>query len=177
MHAKFQFRFLSAASSHQFVMHAVLSFSANQLAWMTQSNETRSLAMQHRAVALRGLHEAIGAFSQANSDAVLAGSLLLAWQATDWYGLTSPPRCRHFADKHFARRNWASLMTGISTVRDSNRARSHDADKPFRSRRPCRAGGINHSLPNTSRHARWRMCETSPTLPERRSRPSGGAST
>lgn len=65
-------------------MHAVLSFSANHLAWASQSDETRDIAMHHRANALRGLHEAIGSFSQANSDAVLAASLLLAWQATDW---------------------------------------------------------------------------------------------
>ncbi|KAF2104282.1 hypothetical protein NA57DRAFT_62917 [Rhizodiscina lignyota] len=90
-------KFLSAAASHSFVMHSILSFSANHLAWISQSSETRSIAIQHRQIALRGLHEAIGAFSQANSDAVLAASLLLAWQATDW-------------------RNWASLMTGISSV-------------------------------------------------------------
>lgn len=77
-------RFLSVAASHAFVMHAVLSFSANHLSWVTQSAETREIAMNHRATALRGLHEAIGTFSQANSDGVLAGSLLLTWQATDW---------------------------------------------------------------------------------------------
>jgi hypothetical protein len=65
-------------------MHSILSFSANHLAWISQSQDTRNLAMQHRQIALRGLHEAISGFSQANSDAVLAASLLLAWQATDW---------------------------------------------------------------------------------------------
>lgn len=65
-------------------MHALLSFSANHLAWITQSTETRNLHIQHGGIALRGLHEAIGNFSHANADAVLAASLLLLWQATDW---------------------------------------------------------------------------------------------
>jgi hypothetical protein len=43
------------------------------------------MAYEHRGVALKGLHEAIGAFSRENSDAVLAASLLLSWQATEWY--------------------------------------------------------------------------------------------
>jgi len=42
------------------------------------------LAYQHRGSALKGLQEAIGAFSKENSDAVLAASILLSWQATDW---------------------------------------------------------------------------------------------
>jgi len=46
---------------------------------------------------MKGLHEAIGAFSKSNADAVLAASLLLSWQSTDWRG-------------------WASLMTGTKTV-------------------------------------------------------------
>jgi hypothetical protein len=44
----------------------------------------RHMAYEHRGIALKGLHEAIGAFSRENSDAVLAASLLLSWQATDW---------------------------------------------------------------------------------------------
>lgn len=65
-------------------MHALLSFSANHLAWERSSHETRNLYLHHGSIALRGLHEAIGSFSQANADAVLAASLLLLWQATDW---------------------------------------------------------------------------------------------
>lgn len=42
------------------------------------------LAYQHRGLALKGLQEAIGRFSKGNSDAVLAASILLSWQATDW---------------------------------------------------------------------------------------------
>jgi hypothetical protein len=58
------------------------------------------MAYEHRGVALKGLHEAIGAFSRENSDAVLAASLLLSWQATEWRG-------------------WTQLMHGTSSVIDA----------------------------------------------------------
>jgi len=66
-------------------MHALLSFSANNLAWTNSSNDCRNLHIQHGSIALGGLHEAIGSFSHQNADAVLAASLLMLWQATDWY--------------------------------------------------------------------------------------------
>jgi hypothetical protein len=72
------------AASYHFVMHAVYAFAANHMAWMTQSTETRNIAFHHGGIALKGLHEAIGAFSQSNADAVLSASLLLSWQSTDW---------------------------------------------------------------------------------------------
>lgn len=65
-------------------MQALLSFSASHLAWLHSSAEMRNLQLNHGSVALRGLHEAIGSFSSANADAVLAASLLLLWQANDW---------------------------------------------------------------------------------------------
>ena len=77
-------RFLSIAASHPFVMHSILAFSASHLAWISQSSETRNLAFHHAGIALKGLHENIANFTKINSDAVLASSLLLAWQATDW---------------------------------------------------------------------------------------------
>ena len=40
--------------------------------------------LHHGSIALRGLHEAIGSLSHANADAVLAASMILLWQATDW---------------------------------------------------------------------------------------------
>ncbi|KAF2785709.1 hypothetical protein K505DRAFT_368869 [Melanomma pulvis-pyrius CBS 109.77] len=90
-------KFLSIAASQPFVMHSILAFSASHLAWISQSSETRNLAFHHAGVALKGLHEGIANFTKVNSDAVLASSLLLAWQATDWRG-------------------WASLVTGTKTV-------------------------------------------------------------
>ena len=77
-------RFLSIAATHPFVMHSILAFSASHLAWISQSTETRNLAFHHASLALKGLHDGITNFTKHNSDAVLASSLLLAWQATDW---------------------------------------------------------------------------------------------
>ena len=65
-------------------MSAILAFSATHMAWITRSMETHNLAYHHRGIALKGLQEAIGEFSQDNSDAALAASVLLSWQASDW---------------------------------------------------------------------------------------------
>lgn len=78
------FSFLRIALSCDFVLSAVLALSASHLAWQTQNAETENLAYQHRGVALKGLHEAIGAFARHNSEAILAASMLLSWQATEW---------------------------------------------------------------------------------------------
>jgi len=74
-------------------MHAALAFSANHLAWVSQSSETRNLAFNYSAAAMKGLHEAIGSFSKANSDAVLAASLLLSWQSTEWSVMRARVSC------------------------------------------------------------------------------------
>ncbi|KAL8873871.1 MAG: hypothetical protein Q9174_000726 [Haloplaca sp. 1 TL-2023] len=71
---------LNAAKGYAFVMSAVLGLSATHLAWVTKSQETSNLAYLHRGVALKGLHDAIGHFSQESSDAILAASILLSWQ-------------------------------------------------------------------------------------------------
>ncbi|KAJ4288491.1 hypothetical protein N0V90_011727 [Kalmusia sp. IMI 367209] len=101
-------KFLSIAASHPFVMHSILAFSASHLAWISQSSETRNLAFHHAGIALKGLHEGIANFSKANSDVVLASSLLLAWQATDWRG-------------------WASLATGNKTVIQAMKSWRHES--------------------------------------------------
>ncbi|KIV99743.1 hypothetical protein, variant [Verruconis gallopava] len=90
-------RFMGVAASYPFVMHAILAFSANHLAWISQSAETRTIASAHGATAMKGLHEATLSFSKSNADAVLASSLLLSWQSTDWRG-------------------WASLMLNIRNL-------------------------------------------------------------
>jgi hypothetical protein len=76
--------FLKIGTDYGFVMHALLAFSATHLAWLTDCPLAANMAYEHRGIALKGLHEAIGAFSRQNSDAVLAASLLLSWQATEW---------------------------------------------------------------------------------------------
>ncbi|KIW94264.1 uncharacterized protein Z519_05580 [Cladophialophora bantiana CBS 173.52] len=90
-------------------MSALLALSASHLAWQTKNTDTENLAYHHRGVAIKGLHEAIGAFSRENSEAILAASILLSWQATDWRG-------------------WASLQQGVSTVLGAMRAWIHESD-------------------------------------------------
>ncbi|RDW83349.1 putative UPC2 Regulatory protein involved in control of sterol uptake [Coleophoma crateriformis] len=92
--------FLKIGSSYGFVMHALLALSATHLAWLTDCPLTANMAFEHRGIAFKGLHEAIGSFSRQNSDAVLAASLLLSWQATEW-------------------RSWTQLMHGTSSVIDA----------------------------------------------------------
>ena len=65
-------------------MHSLLALSASHLAWLTGCPLAANIAFEHRGVALKGLHEAIGSFVRENSDAVLAASLLLSWQAAEW---------------------------------------------------------------------------------------------
>ena len=108
------FRFFDAALGHDYVMSSILAFSATHLAWMTNSIETKNLAYFHRGVAFKGLQEAIGNFSERNSDSILAASILLSWQVSDW----SVNECNK--DSHLltidSRDEWTSLMHGISTV-------------------------------------------------------------
>ena len=77
-------RLLEIALGNDFVMSAILALSASHLAWQTENQETEQLSAYHRGGALKGLHEAIGSFSRENSDAILAASMLLSWQATEW---------------------------------------------------------------------------------------------
>lgn len=77
-------RLITVALSHDFVMNAVLAFSASHLAWQTKNADTENLAYHHRGVALKGLHEGIGHFSRDVSEAILAASMLLSWQAPEW---------------------------------------------------------------------------------------------
>lgn len=77
-------RLLRIGATAPYVMHALLAFSAMHIAFLTDCPLVGSMAFEHRGIALSGLHEAIGTFSRETSDAVLAASLVLSWQATDW---------------------------------------------------------------------------------------------
>ncbi|KAF7559851.1 hypothetical protein G7046_g4313 [Stylonectria norvegica] len=88
---------LSIGATNRYVMHSVLAFSAMHIASITNCPLVGSMAFEHRGIALAGLHEAIDSFSQQTSDAILAASLVLSWQATDWRG-------------------WTQLMQGTATV-------------------------------------------------------------
>ena len=78
-------------------MSSILAFSATNLAWTTKSSETNSLAFQRGGTALQGLRPAIGNFSKENSDPNLAASLLLLWQASDWYVYLTPKATKRYS--------------------------------------------------------------------------------
>ncbi|KJZ77751.1 hypothetical protein HIM_02928 [Hirsutella minnesotensis 3608] len=99
---------LRIGATTPYVMHALLAFSAMHIAFLTDCPLVGSMAFEHRGVALSGLHEAIGSFSRESSDAILAASLVLSWQATDW-------------------RSWTQLMQGTSTVIDAMDAWKHES--------------------------------------------------
>ncbi|KAG6044525.1 hypothetical protein E4U17_000531 [Claviceps sp. LM77 group G4] len=99
---------LRIGATTPYVMHALLAFSAMHIAFLTDCPLVGSLAFEHRGIALSGLHEAIGTFSRETSDAILAASLVLSWQATDW-------------------RSWTQLMQGTSTVIDAMDAWKHES--------------------------------------------------
>lgn len=95
-------------ATHSYVLHALLSFSAMHIAFLTDCPLVGNMAYEHRGIALKGLQEAIGTFSRETSDAVLAASLVLSWQATDW-------------------RSWTQLMQGTSTVIDAMDPWKHES--------------------------------------------------
>ncbi|KAH6876738.1 fungal Zn binuclear cluster domain-containing protein [Thelonectria olida] len=67
-----------------YVMHALLAFSAIHIALLTDCPLVVRMAYEYRGIALEGLQEAVGSFCRETSDAILAASLVLSWQATDW---------------------------------------------------------------------------------------------
>ena len=74
---------MNIAASFDFLLHAVLAWSATHLAQLTGESEVQQEAYRHRGLALGGLQQAIKTFSKDNSDAVLCTSIVLAWQSCD----------------------------------------------------------------------------------------------
>ncbi|KAK8135317.1 hypothetical protein PG984_003257 [Apiospora sp. TS-2023a] len=99
---------LKIGATNSYVMHALLAFSAMHIAFLTDCPIVGNMAYEHRGIALKGLHEGIGTFSRESSDAVLAASLVLSWQATDW-------------------RSWTQLMQGTSSVIDAMDPWKHES--------------------------------------------------
>lgn len=89
-------------------MHALLAFSAMHIAFLTDCRRVSNIAFEHRGIALSGLQEAIGTFNRDTSDAILAASLVLSWQANDW-------------------RSWTRLMQGTSSVIDAMELWKHES--------------------------------------------------
>ncbi|ORY71888.1 uncharacterized protein BCR38DRAFT_404920 [Pseudomassariella vexata] len=99
---------LKIGATNGYVMHALLGFSAMHIAFLTDCPMVGNMAYEHRGIALKGLQEAIGSFSRETSDAILAASLVLSWQATDW-------------------RSWTQLMQGTSSVIDAMDPWKHES--------------------------------------------------
>lgn len=74
---------MGLAFETKFVMHTVLAWAASHRSWMTKDPAARHQAYGYRVRALQGLQIAIETFSTKNSDAILAASVMLGWQATD----------------------------------------------------------------------------------------------
>ncbi|TFB00024.1 hypothetical protein CCMA1212_008068 [Trichoderma ghanense] len=100
---------LKIGAEYPFVMHALLAFSAMHIAFLTDCPLVGSMAFEHRGRAFNGLHEALNSFSRATSDAILAASLVLSWQATSW-------------------RDWTKLMQGTTTVIEAMDAWKHESE-------------------------------------------------
>ncbi|CAK7220712.1 hypothetical protein SBRCBS47491_004280 [Sporothrix bragantina] len=88
---------ISIGATNAYVMHALLAFSASHMTYLNECPIVGIMADEHRGIALKGLQEAISTFSRETSDAILAASLVLSWQATDW-------------------RSWTQLMQGTRSV-------------------------------------------------------------
>ncbi|KZL83513.1 c6 transcription factor protein [Colletotrichum incanum] len=99
---------IKIGATNAYVMHALLAFSATHIAFLTDCPLVGNMAYEHRGVALKGLQEAIGTFNHETSDAVLAASLVLSWQATDW-------------------RSWTQLMQGTSSVIEAMDSWKHES--------------------------------------------------
>lgn len=78
------FRLIRIGATHPYVLHALLSFSAMHLAYLTGCPVVGNMAYEHRGIAFKRLQGAIETFSPETSDAILAASLVLSWQSTDW---------------------------------------------------------------------------------------------
>ncbi|KAL5598984.1 hypothetical protein BROUX41_003697 [Berkeleyomyces rouxiae] len=90
---------LSFAAVHPFVMNAVLAFAATHMSTIQDSPAIRNMAFAHRGKALKGLSEALQLFNAENSDSVLAASVVLSWQTTEW-------------------RDWSKHMNGTLSIID-----------------------------------------------------------
>ena len=101
-------KIIQIGATHKYVMHALLAFSAMHIAYLTECPLVGNMAYEHRGNALKGLQEAIGTFSRDTSDAILAASLVLSWQATDW-------------------RSWTQLMQGTRSVIEAMDAWKHES--------------------------------------------------
>ena len=73
-------------------MHALMGFAASAIAFEQNATGVKSLAYHHRGQALQGLVKATQVLTLENTDAVLLTSIILGWQAVDWYSRRTYPK-------------------------------------------------------------------------------------
>lgn len=81
--------------------YALLSFSVHYFSGSLQLTEAASLQMQmqYSGLAMRELRDSISEFSTTNADAILTASLLMSWQARNWYVFIQNIVYLHYADE------------------------------------------------------------------------------
>lgn len=65
-------------------MSSILAFSASHLFWTTGDQDIKSQAHHHRGVAIKGLQEMFTSITNENCEPMLAASILLSWETTEW---------------------------------------------------------------------------------------------
>lgn len=74
---------MAIAHSHDFVMHAILAWSASHLSRLSGDTDILEQNYHYRIRAINGLQKAIDSFSSSNADAIVAASTIMSWQAGD----------------------------------------------------------------------------------------------
>ena len=77
-------RFLRLGCSFDFLAHSIMAMAASHVAWLTKSIEVDSVAANYQSLASKGIREALTHFSRENADAILASSILLSVQVSEW---------------------------------------------------------------------------------------------
>jgi hypothetical protein len=105
--------FLSVATSNRAVMASVIALSASHLAHSTANDKAKQLALLYRGIAMQHLRGMLGAFSRESCTAILSASILLLWEAKEWYLSLSFPSG---TVSNTSRTDWVSLQHGLQSV-------------------------------------------------------------
>ncbi|KAF8859731.1 hypothetical protein BDZ45DRAFT_349964 [Acephala macrosclerotiorum] len=134
--------FISMSQSHDIVKHSILALSAAHLGWLTRSRDMDHVSLLHQTAAFRSLQVAINKFSRENCDAVLASSLILQWQASNW-------------------RTWSTLSKGSGAVMEAMRPWVNESMFSrilLQSLKDAEAEDANPIGPTPDDHARLNFC-------------------
>jgi hypothetical protein len=78
---------VSMGVSHKYVMHALMSFAASNIANRTNCPLVGQLGLDYRGFAMAGMRESVqpGAQLDGAAEPIVMASLVLSWRADDWY--------------------------------------------------------------------------------------------